>query len=90
MPAWMSGFLVLQLADGGLGAQERHAAAQNDPFFDGRLSRMHRVVDTILLFLDLDFGRAADADHRDSAGELRQTLLELLFVVVGGRLLDLR
>jgi hypothetical protein len=41
-------------------------------------------------FLDLDLGRAADADHRDAARELRQTLLELLFVVVGGRLFDLR
>jgi hypothetical protein len=35
-------------------------------------------------------GRAADADHRNAAGELGQPLLQLLAVVVGGGLLDLR
>jgi hypothetical protein len=29
-------------------------------------------------------------DHRNAAREFGETLLELLFVVVGGRLLDLR
>jgi len=43
---------------------------------------VHRVVDPILLLLDLDLSRAADADDRDAAGELRQALLELLAVVV--------
>ena len=33
---------------------------------------------------------AADLDHGDAAGELGQTLLQLLAVVVGGRVLDLR
>jgi hypothetical protein len=28
---------------------------------------MHRVVDTILAFPHLDFGRTADADDRDAA-----------------------
>src|SRR4030081_429826 len=51
---------------------------------------MHRVVDAILALLDFDFGRAADADHRDAARELGQTLLELLTVVVRGGFLDLR
>jgi hypothetical protein len=40
--------------------------------------------------LHLDLGRAADADDRDAAGELGQTLLQLLAVVVRGGLLDLR
>src|SRR4051812_23094620 len=34
--------------------------------------------------------RAAHADHGDAAGELGQTLLQLLAVVVRGGLLDLR
>jgi hypothetical protein len=38
----------------------------------------------------LDFGGAADADNRDAAGELCQPLLQLLAVVVGGGLLNLR
>src|SRR5580693_8200604 len=51
---------------------------------------MHRVVDAILALLDLDLGGAADADHRNAARELGKTFLQLLAVVVGGGLLDLR
>jgi len=31
---------------------------------------MHRVIDAILALLHLDFGGAADADHRDAAASL--------------------
>src|SRR5712672_3548551 len=51
---------------------------------------MHRVINAILALLDFDFGRAADADHRDAARELGQALLQLLTVVVRGGFLDLR
>src|SRR6476659_3271100 len=51
---------------------------------------MHRVIHAILALLDLYFGRTADADNRDAARELGQTLLQLLTVVVRGGLLDLR
>src|SRR4029079_14943727 len=72
------------------GAQQGDAAARHDAFLDGRTSRMHRVINAILALLDLDFGGAADADHRDTALELGQTLLQLLAVVVRGGFLDLR
>src|ERR1700743_468394 len=51
---------------------------------------MHRVIHAILALLNLDLGRAADADHRDAACELGQTLLELLTVVVRRGFVDLR
>jgi hypothetical protein len=51
---------------------------------------VHRVVDAVLLLLHLDLGRTADPNHRNPAGELGQPLLQLLLVVVGRRLLDLR
>ena len=51
---------------------------------------MKSVLDAVLLLLHLDLGRTADADDRDAACELRQTLLELLAIVIRGRLLDLR
>ena len=51
---------------------------------------MQRVVDAVLALLHLDLGGAADADHCHSAGQLRQTLLQLLAVVVRRGLLDLR
>src|SRR3954452_13076868 len=72
------------------GAQQGDAAARHDAFFNRRTGRMHRVINAVLALLDFDFGRAADADHRDAACELGQTLLQLLTVVVRGGLLDLR
>src|SRR3974377_1435353 len=72
------------------GAQQCDATARQDAFLDRGAGRVHRVVDTILTLLYLAFGRATDAAHRAAAGKLRQSLLQLLAVVVGGGLLDLR
>src|SRR6266702_3044744 len=72
------------------GTQQGDAAARHDAFFNRRTGRMHRVINAVLALLDFDFGRAADADHRDAALELGQTLLQLLTVVVRGGFLDLR
>jgi hypothetical protein len=47
------------------------------PLLDSGFGGVHGVVDSVLALLDLDLGRAADADHRDPAGQLRQTLLKL-------------
>ncbi len=71
------------------GIEKRRAAAGKDAFLDRRLGGVERVIDAVLLLLHFDFGRAADADHRNAAREFRQTLLQLLAVVVGGGLLDL-
>ena len=90
MPAWTSGLSLFSLATASLGAQQRDAAARNDAFFHRRAGGVERVVDAVLLLLDLDFGRAADADHGDAARELGETLLQLLLVVVRGGLFDLR
>ena len=51
---------------------------------------MHGIIHAVLALLDLDLGRTADADHRDAARKLGETLLQLLTVVVRGGLLDLR
>src|SRR5216684_3046437 len=72
------------------GTEQGDAAARHDAFFNRRTGRMHRVIDAVLALLDFDFGRAADADHRDAACELGQTLLQLFPVVVRGGFLDLR
>src|SRR5260221_1040335 len=72
------------------GADERHAAAGDDPLFHGRLGRVHRVLDARLLLLHLGFGGRPDLDDGDAADELRQPLLQLLAVVVLRGLFDLR
>ena len=82
-----SSFSVCSTADG---AQQRHAAAGDDAFFDRRLRRVHRVLDARLLFLHLGLGRRTDLDDRDAAHQLGEPLLQLLAVVVGARVLDLR
>ena len=80
----------LQAVEGFAGIEQGHAAAGDDAFLDRGAGCMHRVFDAVLALLHLDLGGAADADHRDAAGQLGQPLLQLLTVVVGGRLLDLR
>src|SRR5665647_2538815 len=72
------------------GAQQRDAAARQDAFLDRGAGGMHRVIDAILALLHLDFGGAADADHRNAAGQLGQTFLQLFLVIVRGCFLDLR
>src|SRR5262249_40430840 len=76
------GFAELEGLERALRANERHAAARDDAFLGRGAGRVKRVLDTGLLLLHLGFGRRADVDHRDTAGELRQTLLELFLVVV--------
>ncbi len=90
MPTFWSLFSAFSLLERPARVEQRHAAAGDDAFLDRGLGRVHRVVDAVLALLHLDLGRAADADHRDAAGQLRQPLLQLLAVVVRGRLLDLR
>src|SRR5262249_44873305 len=89
-----AGLLVVVLRteplEGFAGAQQRDAAARQDAFLDRGAGCMHRVINAILALLHLDLGRAADADDRDAPGELGETLLQLLAVVVRGGLLDLR
>src|SRR5690606_7854622 len=75
------GVLALRLDLGG-SPQQRRAAAGDDAFLDRRTGGVKGVVDAVLLLLHLDLGRAADADHRDTAGELGKALLQLLAVIV--------
>src|SRR6267378_3614216 len=72
-----------------LGADERHTAARDDSLLDRRAGRMQRVLDAGLLLLHLDLGGRTDLDDRNTAGELRHALLQLLLVVIAGRLFDL-
>src|SRR5690606_29391437 len=70
-------------------AQQRDAATGKNAFLHGRTGRMQGVVDAVLLLLDLDLGRTANADDGHAAGQLGETLLQLLAVVVGSGFLDL-
>ena len=70
--------------------QERGATAGDEALLDGRTGRRERILDAVLLLLELDLGGRADLDDGDATGQLGEALLELLPVVVRGGVLDLR
>src|SRR5690606_25797073 len=72
------------------GLDEGDATTGDDTLLDRGLRRADGVLDAVLALLQLDLGGRADLDDRDTTGELGQTLLQLLAVVVGVAALDLR
>ena len=56
--------------------------------FDGRTSRREGVLDAVL-FLELDLSGCAHLDDSDTAGQLGETLLQLLAIPVRVGVLDL-
>ena len=71
------------------GTDEGGAATGDDTLFDGCTDRRHGVFDAVLLLLELHLGGGADLDQCHTAGQLRETLLELLTIPVGVGVLDL-
>ena len=69
-------------------AEQRDAAARNDAFIQRRLRRRLRVFEEVFAFFQLRFGRRADVDASDAAGQFREAFLELFFVVRAGRRFD--
>src|SRR5437660_150408 len=51
--------------------------------------RNSAAIDAVLALLEFDLGRGPYLDDRNTAGQLRQTLLQLLTVIVRVRVLDL-
>src|SRR5439155_9637405 len=81
--------LNLQLVECGDAAGQGYTAARDDPFFDGRTGGVHGVFDASLLLFHFGLGRGTNFDHSHATDQLRQPFLQLLAVVVAGRLLDL-
>ena len=71
------------------GVDEHDAAARHDALFEGGTGGVEGVLDAVLGLLHLDLGGRADLDDGDAAGQLGETLLELLAVEVGVGGLDL-
>src|SRR5690606_16643580 len=81
--------VTLELGDGLQSANQRNTAARHHAFFDGCTGSVQGIFDASLLLFHLDFGTGTDLDHRNTAGQLGQTLLQLLLVVVGSGFFDL-
>src|SRR5205085_7115423 len=69
--------------------EKRDLTTRDHALFDTRTGCRERVLDAVLLLLELHLGGRADLDDGDAAGELGETLLELLLVEVAGGLFDL-
>ena len=65
------------------------AAAGHDALFHSGAGGVQSVLDAQLLLLHLSLGGGADLDDGHTAGQLGQTLLQLLLVILGGGGLDL-
>src|SRR5262249_35574315 len=89
--AGLVGLMARLQPSGRLGGREESAPPAGDnALLDRGTGRVHGVLDPVLTLLHFGFRGAADADDRDATGELRQPLLQLLAIIVGGRFLDLR
>src|SRR4030081_2891816 len=60
MPAWTSELSLVILPTPLRGAPPRPAPPRHDAFLDRGAGRVERVLDPVLLLLDLDLGRTAD------------------------------
>ena len=85
--------LVLVLGLHGLellgGADKSGAATGDDTLFDSCAGGVQGIVEAVFLLLHLHLGGCADVDDCHAAGQLGQTLLQFLAVVVTGGLLNL-
>src|SRR5713226_812871 len=81
--------LELELVESGDATGQGHTAAGDNAFFHGRTGSVHGVFDASLLLFHFGLGRGTNFDHGHATDQLRQPFLQLLAVVVAGRLLDL-
>src|SRR5207248_10057759 len=79
----------LEVVQRALATQQSDATARNDAFLNRGTRGVHGVFDASFLFLQLSFSCRANLDYRDPADEFRQTLLQLLAIVIGSRIFDL-
>ena len=84
MPTFWSSLSPLSFAIAVNRANQRNATTRHDAFFDGRTRCVQRIFDASFLLFHLDFGRSANLDDSNTAGELGNALLQLFLVVVGG------
>src|SRR5699024_6515900 len=82
--------LECEVGEGSLARLDQgDAATGDDSLFHGSLGVAHGIFDAVLGFLELNLGGGSGLDDCNTAGQLGQTLLQLLTVVVGVRVLDL-
>ena len=77
------------IVQGGLGAEQGYSAAGYDALLNGGAGGRQGVFGAALALVQFRFGGGADLDDGHAAGQVGQTLLQLLAVIIGGGVLDL-
>ena len=72
-----------------LGPQQANPAAGNDALLNRRPRGRQRILGAALALVQLRLRSRAHLDHRHPAGQIRQPFLQLLPVVIRGRVLNL-
>ncbi|CAH0019690.1 unnamed protein product [Clonostachys rhizophaga] len=78
----VGGLEAVQSLGGGL--EEGSTTTGQDTLLNGGAGSVQSIDEAILLLTNLDLGGTTDLDDGNTAGELGQTLLELLLLVLGG------
>lgn len=68
----------------GRGLKQSGTTTGEDTLLNGSASGVERVHNTVLLLTDLNLGGTANLDDGNTTGQLRETLLQLLLLVLGG------
>src|SRR6266550_4550215 len=82
-------FKALDVIERFLRANECDAAARHNAFLNRGAGSMQCIFHASFLLFHLGLGGSTDIDHGHSAGELRQTFLEFLAIVIARCLFDL-
>ena len=76
-----------ELVQSAFAANQSHAAAGDDPLFQGGLGGALGIFQQCLAFLHFGLGRRADVDLSHAAGQLGQAFLQFFAIVIAvGRL----
>ena len=81
--------LALEILEALGSADVSDSTAREVTLFNCRAGGIESILNPVLLLLHLDFGASAHIKDSYTAGELSESLLEFLLVVVGSGVLDL-
>ena len=84
------GIVVGQFFNRLRGQQKRRATARNNTGFNSGASCVQRIIDAVFTLFHFHFRGTADFQHGNTAGQFRDTLLQLFTVIIGCGVFDLR
>ena len=85
----MIGIITLQVGQNAGCKQQGAATTGNNTLLNGSAGGVQSIIHTVATLFHLSFRGATDANHRHTAGQFGQTLLQFFFVVIRRGVFDL-